>query len=1015
MKIRGSITVFVSIILSALTAFSGIVIDLSRFRTGETIARAAVQLSVQSALTRYFAPLKDNYGLWANAYNKEELEEMIHDLIEKNLSTENIFMPGITDLFGFTVDNVTVYPVFSLTDEQVLEKQIVQYMKYRAPVKVAGLFAEKLKALDMFLDQSGLLNKRMELEDRLQELREKQVYLSLMLSEKISRFLNNGRSITEIDENIAAVSLLCSETENIEKADGELDRTYLLISSIIERIKKADSGIDETEQEISELEHELEILMKKGAGSEEIQYIRNLIQRKKDDLNDTRTSAEEEKERLRSAIDKCTVLLDEIRNKTETMEDKLTQARNISARFVRFHEESLKLVADIMKSSEEIRQMSKEINAEISSQSEKSDNAFLVKISTDMKKLVLTVDYEMLKSVKKGLEENLEALNEFNSALASAITGIGETRDSIKRVVEKIEKIEKTLNYTDREIFSPRLFQHVSRVKERLDFAVSVYVTDSYKAEPDINLKEKNEFYIWCNKVFNENNKTENRDRGNEKKLRENIKKADSEGKKEYSMVLNGKDVKMNDMELEELFGSLPSSRTNEKNPPAVDDGNNDKPEEKYKNFLDSNGNISAMIGNFLSDTGESVLKSLYINEYIVSAFKNANIDKVPVQRISVSEGPAKTFFEKAEVEYIIFGSKKEKTNVSLAQASIFGIRMGLNLLHVYMNSKKTSAALSAALSISGWTGFGVPVVKNLIVLGWAAGESYLDLRDLNNGQAVPVYKTENTWKLSLDSLFSGIAGKFFDKSSEWLKNKSDELTNKADDAVKAMIHELVNAAVNEVFLPLEQAVTDTGDENDTSGNMKITVEGLPNEVKNMGDLKNRIYELCREQYRIAENSVSDWTMASLEQYKNMVAEEITHYITESPTYKNILSVIKNNLDSIIDEGTDLVSEIFEDIGNSVADRGMKSRLLGSVVAFDYADYLGVLLVTVPLKVKLLRAADIIQLNLRETLDNPDFKLSEYNTLIVVEADISMKSMFIPSFLKTGKTGKFKIRWGYGY
>jgi len=28
--------------------------------------------------------------------------------------------------------------------------------------------------------------------------------------------------------------------------------------------------------------------MKKGAGSEEIQYIRNLIQRKKDDLNDTR-------------------------------------------------------------------------------------------------------------------------------------------------------------------------------------------------------------------------------------------------------------------------------------------------------------------------------------------------------------------------------------------------------------------------------------------------------------------------------------------------------------------------------------------------------------------------------------------------------------------------------------------------------------------------------------------------------------------------------------------------------
>ncbi|WP_252891820.1 hypothetical protein [Thermoclostridium stercorarium] len=131
MKLRGSVTVFVSIILSALILFSGTVIDLARFRAGETHARAAVQLAVQSALARYFSPLKENYGLWASAHSKEELEMLIYDLIEKNLGTENTFIPGITDLFGFSVDSVTVYPVFNLTDAQVLEKEIADFMKYR--------------------------------------------------------------------------------------------------------------------------------------------------------------------------------------------------------------------------------------------------------------------------------------------------------------------------------------------------------------------------------------------------------------------------------------------------------------------------------------------------------------------------------------------------------------------------------------------------------------------------------------------------------------------------------------------------------------------------------------------------------------------------------------------------------------------------------------------------------------------------------------------------------------------
>jgi len=1015
MKIRGGITVFASVILSALTAFSGTVIDLARFRAGEMHARAAVQLSVQSALTQYFAPLKDNYGLFAGAYSKEELEVLIHELLEKNLCTENAFIPGITDLFGFSVNNVSVYPVYNLADEQVLEKEITQYMKYRAPINTAGIFVEKLKALSMFLTQSGLLKKRMDLEDRLQKVREEQVYLSLMLSEKISKFLENGKPMKEINDNMADISSLLYEAENLEKYGGEFDRAYQSVISAVESIRNSEAISSVLESEIVMLQHQLETLLLMGAPEETVQDLVNRIWQKQEELNAAMALAEEERNRLRENVDECIGILGEIKDRIEAVYDKLTQIKNIVFNFIRYHEESIELVSAILKNSADIELLSEEIGEEIKKQSEKSDNAFLIKIRADIKKLVLNVDPGLLSLIKTDLEKNLDVLKELYDALESAAVHTGVTLNRIEIYRYKTGQIESTLNYTEKEFFTPELQRHFGVINNKLDFVVTVYRINTYSLEPEINRNEKNEFYTWCNMVFGENYETGNRNKGSEKKLRENIRKADENGIKENEMFFNGKDTLMSDRELDELFRSLPSHKNDIHNSEVFAEEINSEPEEKYKGFLENNTGIASVITDFLSGTGEALLKSVYVNEYIIGAFKNANIDKIPVSRINTYGFPAETFFEKAEVEYIIFGGKKEKTNARLAQLSIFGIRMGLNLIHIYMDSKKTAAALSAALAVSGWTGFGVPIVKNLIILGWAAGESYLDLKDLNNGKDVPVYKTENTWKLGLGSLLSGLAGEFLDRSSDWLKDKSHELTDKADEAVKALVRDLVSGVVHEVFLPLEQAITDAGNAGETSEDIEITVSGSLKQASNMDDIKKLIYELCLEQYRKVKSGVSHWTLAKLEDYKGRLIERITEYITENEAYRNVFAVIRNGLDGIIDESMSVVSEKLKEIGNAVHDQGMQNQLIGTVISFDYVDYLRFLLITVPMKTKLLRTADLIQLNMRETLDNPEFDLSEYNTFLVVEADISMRAVFLPSFLKTEKAGRFRIRWGYGY
>lgn len=1086
MKVKGSITVFISIILSVLIAFSGIVADLSRFRAGEKHARAAVQLAVQSALTQYFAPLKDNYGLWANAYKKEELEVLIHDLTEKNLSVENMFMPGITDLFGFSVDSVTVYPMFNLADEYVLEKEITQYMKYRAPVNTIGLFLEKVKALNMFLAQSGLLNKRMELENKLQKVREEQVYLNSLLDEKIPLYMNNGIPMKDINENLISMSLLCSEINSLEKSDQDLDRAFHAMPPLIEKIKEARSKVNELKNEITEFEYELEPLerkynqvedsisdcydkihdiereieklegkiseaKRKGNADEsliktynkeidnlkssacltesnimflnselkrieeDIRKIKQKILQKDDEIKIIKNSTEKDENQLRSHIDTCVKILGEIKQKSRIIKEKTVEVAGMVNKFIDYHEEAVELVSGIMKKSEEISRLSEEIDSEIKRQSEKSDNAFLVKINCDMKKLVLTARPEILNSIKADLDKNLKLLNEASNTIDSSIKKVDEILNRIQLIVNRTEQIYETLNYFEKEVFSLQLEEHVKNVNERISSTCSVYKNISYDLEPPVNKKEKNEFYRWCNRVFKEKNETEDRDKGYERTLRDNIEKADDKGKEETEKSFSGKDGELSDKQLEQMFESLPSNRNDQSGYLNSGEESNTGVEEQYKKLLDSNSNIASKIGDVLSGAGEALLKSLYVNEYIICAFKNANIDKVPTPRINLYGGPSRTFFEKAEVEYILFGMKKEKANANLTQMSLFGIRMGLNLLHIYMSANKTSAAMTAALSISGWTGFGVPIVKNLILFGWAAGESYIDLKDINDGKNVPLYKTENTWRLSLESIFTGIAGRFLDESSEWLKKTKDERIDKADDAVKELIRDIVSGAVNEVFLPLEQSITELGTEMDNVGNIGLKDPIIIYEINDMAELNSWVREICLKQYQDVKDRASDWTKAKLEDYKRKITDETVELIIDSDAYKKLFSMIKEGLDNVIEGSVTKVSDSLKQLGNKIGDQGLQSQLVGTVTSFDYTDYLRLLLFAVPRKTKLLRAADLIQLNMMETLDNPDFMMSEYNSFIIVEAEISMKAVFIPSFLKRSESGKFKIRWGYGY
>lgn len=109
----------------------------------------------------------------------------------------------------------------------------------------------------------------------------------------------------------------------------------------------------------------------------------------------------------------------------------------------------------------------------------------------------------------------------------------------------------------------------------------------------------------------------------------------------------------------------------------------------------------------------------------------------------------------KYELEYLNAGKNTDEENLKQTAAQILMVREGMNLVHIFTDSKKREEAKALAGIIAGVTGTEplVQVIMFFIIGIWALGEAILDLKLLLEGKKVPFLKTRDTWNLSLDGL----------------------------------------------------------------------------------------------------------------------------------------------------------------------------------------------------------------------------------------------------------------------
>ena len=194
----------------------------------------------------------------------------------------------------------------------------------------------------------------------------------------------------------------------------------------------------------------------------------------------------------------------------------------------------------------------------------------------------------------------------------------------------------------------------------------------------------------------------------------------------------------------------------------------------------------------------------------------------------------------KGEAEYILFGKNSISANVAACIDLIFAIRLIMNSIYVYTNASMRQSALAVASAIAGWSGIGIPVAQNAILVSWAMAESVLDTSSLCKGETVPIYKTASTWTLSLSNLPTTLAGgvsnyasKKIDDVFEMIEKASVDKADDVKDATLSYMNQTGQGAVESitsmVVTPVEKAITSL-----TSGvNMHCTKQDIEATILN--------------------------------------------------------------------------------------------------------------------------------------------------------------------------------------
>jgi hypothetical protein len=723
----GQTIIFLAIVMVGILMLAGLLTDVARVNSGRAMVRRAAESAASSLLADYSSRLKDSYGIFAiSSSDTAELEDRFEDYMASCLSipTGEDYYKGSTDLFGFRIDSIKVTPVYNLSENSVTKKQILEYMKYRAPGEIVEGFIKKLEAIRDVGKMSNAYKQKVSIDkllggmDKSQQKLKKNVDGAAGEIEKFVNAFNIGNSWeTAFNEYNSLNDILRS----LESQMSTLDSSISSLQAQLDEAKRAsknagskDTGTNSGSDEESRSGSSGASLPDSSTGSDNGGSNISEIKSRLESLKNERKSLDSSRTDIKSQ------LLDQWYKLRNPMTNEFVQANENALNEVK------KIAEKGKKAREAIDELEHFLDANFSDEENSLAGEFKAGLLTELDSLKeLILEGEKAEEMLRDIEGNKAVLQ----SITSGMDGIRAREGDLPAGGLPEELLETVREYTG------------------IDYSYSKPEKGEKKDDPRKGkAKELNDVI--------------------ESSLPEDIgyeaAGIDKECLPSFTKVMTFEPDELDSGYI--IDDEDDKARTGSNNEEAAYNGDlkhvGDDADlfDEESRFQENALELISDIGGMVTEMTAGLRDNIYLNEYIMGTFKNSvpelDYDGRTVKDTNLhgdEKDKVDTFYD-SEVEYILFGNSSQKMNNIMTKSELLLVRIGLNTLHVYTDPEKKSKARTTAAAIAGiWTGgAGIPIISNLIMCGWGVGEAVIDVKDLTEGRSVPIYKMKGDWRLDI-------------------------------------------------------------------------------------------------------------------------------------------------------------------------------------------------------------------------------------------------------------------------
>lgn len=768
-KVRGSITVFLSLILVIVLALIGTLLDVARFNMAGSFSYRALVSSVDTEFTKYCRELFEDYHIYmlGNGHDLKDVsgEEFVNSMTQYLMYSFDsdtdltmlqtpIKVKG-TELLDLSVLDCKVEGVTTLADYngQVFEDQVAQYMKYYVAGEAADGILAKLKLLNQSKETMKVVRKKNEVDEKVAKL-DKSI-MSLMQEIDGITFRNNQLVVTnnyaiKIQNSFAKKFCTIKVSPNNLGLNGNnvvwdsLRDQYINPVDYLKSMSKSlasyigsDDKLKELETEISELEEQINQL-KNPPVTEAPQT---------PDPSATPASTvmpesekEETQKKIKELEDKKAEKQKELDNKKKEKQSDLPNVQNIAV--------------------------------------------FLFEQANGIREHAVQA-MNRIDGVDQEKQEGMSALSDFDSYLrnnkdkldAKTYKGLEEDYNETKKYMHKVDK-----NGKDSSVVGSVHDMKPTLAKNKTILDNTIKVMEQARTMPSSRAQEIKGLVDQLIEQYDSYSVTELKFDYSTLTVRENVKSPLTA----FSSLVGGGILELvvddtgklskNELDSSQLVSSTQSkgnsggkkgtdASTDMADKLSKGDSGNSGISDSLKGYEDSCESASASVTDSTSD---GMARKVLVNEYGVTNFINL-IDDLNAQKKSTKTSKDKEDKDKKdkeepeqkptklkyEQEYLAIGGYNELDNVkSIIMRTIF-MRTAVNYIALLTDSGCRKEAKVAATAIVGFTGMAplVMLTSQLILIAWGFEEALVDTRALLDGKEAPFFKKAKEFNITFKEL----------------------------------------------------------------------------------------------------------------------------------------------------------------------------------------------------------------------------------------------------------------------